>query len=501
MQPHCLLRSLSWPLCEVLASETSRRGTRAPTVQNVDRYLSALSTSSYSSIGKKPTGLAPEVGVYVGAWNWLPCNSRRAVPAYPEQTGINFQDAYEPTITDFVSLSGTTTFKLPASMIRPPPLELKLDNRFPHPLRTPSKPKSQSFVSQPYKASWKNPIIAVAGLNGLRFAFAAVRHSAFEDAIVDDAEAAENLTKVSIALGVMYTIAFFIELYGIVSVSMQRLGLIRVYLYLTFLASVLITSAGVLNGVSYFLFAEELMWECIGLATEGRGYEKSLFRGRPWPGSVYPVGPHDARKQCVYAWVNHSWSQIASVFLFSLIPAVIYYIMVYTYYRQTIDPKHHANLERNQRQPRSTTREAGNYHQVGYARVANAAPAAHRDDAAASTSGMTTSRSRAQAANPPSARLRAGRAQVQAGRSVRGVTTSTSTSTTNPNASVNATTSKRTFTSRSLQRSHRPPPLMQSPSPFGLSVNLTPGPPTYGPSRVYAAFAAPIASAEYDKFV
>ncbi|KAH9474555.1 hypothetical protein JR316_0013017 [Psilocybe cubensis] len=372
-------------------------------------------------------------------------------------------------------------------MIRPPPLKLKLDNRFPHPLRTPSKPKSESFVSQLYKASWKNPVIAVAGLNGLRFAFAAVY------AIVDDAEAAENLAKVSIALGVMYTIAFIIELYGIIGVSMQRLSLIRVYLYLTFLASLLITSAGVVSGVAYFLLAEELMWECIGLATQGRGYEKSLFRGRPWPGSPYPIGPRDARKQCVYAWVNHSWSQIASVFLFSLIPAIIYYIMVYTYYQQTIDPKHHANLERNQRQPGSATREAGGvYQQVGYSRVSQAAPA--RDDASAS--GMTTSRSRA--ANPPSARLRAGRAQVHAARSVRGVV-STSTSTSSSGSSNPA--GKRKFVSRSLQRSHRPPPLMQSPSPLGLSVNLTPGPPTYGPSRVYAAFAAPVASAEYDKFV
>jgi hypothetical protein len=44
------------------------------------------------------------------------------------------------------------------------------------------------------------------------------------------------------------------------------------------------------------------------------------------------------------------------------------------------------------------------------------------------------------------------------------------------------------FVSRSLKRDHRPPPLIQSPSPVGLS----PGPPSYGPSKVYAAFAAPV---------
>jgi len=267
---------------------------------------------------------------------------------------------------------------------------------------------------------------------------------------------------------------------------LQRLSLIRIYLYLKFLASVLITCAGVLNGVSYFLFAEEMMWECISLATEGRGYEKSLFRGRPWPGSVFPLRRIDARKQCAYAWVHQSWSQIASVFLFSLIPAIIYYVMVYTYYRQTVDPKHHANLQSNERQAGG---EAA-YSQVGYARVANV----HHRDNEATTSGTTTNRQHG--ANPASARLRAGRSQVQANRSVRGVNANASTS-----SLVNPTAGKRTFTSRSLKRDHRPPPLMQSPSPLGLSLNLTPGPPTYGPSRVYAAFAAPIASSEYDKFV
>jgi hypothetical protein len=106
-------------------------------------------------------------------------------------------------------------------MIRPAPLQLKLDNRLPQPIRTPSQPRSQSFASQLYRASWKNPIIAVAGLNGLRYAFAA--QTAFEDAIVDDTEEAENLFKVSLALGAMYIFAFFIEIYGITGVSLVLL--------------------------------------------------------------------------------------------------------------------------------------------------------------------------------------------------------------------------------------------------------------------------------------
>ncbi|PPQ76593.1 hypothetical protein CVT26_012783 [Gymnopilus dilepis] len=441
-------------------------------------------------------------------------------------------------------------------MIRPPPLQLKLDNRFPHPVKTPSVPKPESFVKQLYKASWKNPIIAVAGLNGLRYAFAyvfssviLVLYNAFQDAIVDDAgttafsvrslpmlmqsrtEGAHNLFRVSIALGVMYMISFVIELYGIIGVSLQRLSLVRAYLYLTLLASVLIISAGALNGIAYFSFAEELMRECVSLATEGRAYEKSLFRSRPWPGSVYAVSKRLARKQCIYSWITQSWFQVASVFLFSFIPAVIYYIMVYTYYRQTIDPNHHANLVRNDSSSNSNLytsrpRRREGTREGGYSRVPN-----HSEQAREREEGVTTSRLYA---NPPSARLRATRSQVQANRSTRGVSSAASSTSTTTIDSVTGQP-RRKHVYRSLNRPHRPPPLMQSPSPvLGVRYNnnaapaevnatVSPGPPSYSirpragagagynyrPSRVYAAFAAPVPvpslsgddQREYDKFV
>jgi len=302
-------------------------------------------------------------------------------------------------------------------------------------------------------------------------------------------------------------ISFLIELYGIIGVSMQRLSLVRAYLYLTFLASVLTIGAGVLNGVSYFVFAEDLMWECVSLAKEGRGYEKSLFRSHPWPGSVFPISRTAAHKQCFYAWIHQSWSQVACVFLFSVVPAVLYYIMVYTYYRQTVDPNHHANLVRNGHGHghSSSNLFTSRPRQTGYARVGPN----DREDG----EGMTSSR--LHAVNAPSARLRTTRSQVQANRSVRGVSTSSTTSST-------SSQTKRKFVSRSLNRPHRPPPLMQSPSPIGLGPNVnlngTPGPPTYRsihagashgyshrPSRVYVAFAAPVPSdgddREYDKFI
>jgi len=367
-------------------------------------------------------------------------------------------------------------------MLRPPALQLKFDNRFPHPVKSAklSKPTS-SFVSQLYKANWKNPIIAVAGLNTLRFVFAA--YNAFQDAAVDDLEEADNLFLVSLALGAMYIIASVIEIYGIISISMQRLNMIRIYLYFSLLACVMVIGAGVLNGISYFTFAEELVLECVSLATEGRGYQKSLFHDRPWPDSVFPLMVHDAHKQCVYAWVHQSWYQVFTVFLFSVFPALIYFALVYTYYQQTINRNHSACLINTYGDDRSNHRSAPlglmeTRSQVGYTN--------QRDDITrVSNRNAMTSGRLDHAHNLFSPRRRT----AQVPKSIRGVGVS-NLQNNNNKVVLPVNNKKPPFVSKGLKRDHRPPPLIQSPSPIGLS----PGPPSYRVSKVYAAFAAPVLS-------
>jgi len=374
-------------------------------------------------------------------------------------------------------------------MLRPPALQLKFDNRFPLPVKSPKLSKTtSSFVSQLYKANWKNPIIAVAGLNTLRYVFAA--HNAFQDAAVDNLEEADSLFWVSLALGAMYIIASVIEIYGVVSVSMQRLNMIRIYLYFALVACVMVISAGVLNGISYFTFAEDLMLECVSLATEGRGYQKSLFRDRPWLVSVFPLVVHEARKQCVYAWVHQSWFQVSSVFLFSVFPAMIYFGLVYAYYRQTINRNHSACLintygdDRSNHQSAPLGRMETYRPQVGYTIQRN------NDTHCSSRNGMTSSRLE-HAHNLLSPRRRT---TTQVSKSMRGVGALSinhqSNNNNNNNKVGNPVKKKPPFVSKSLKRDHRPPPLIQSPSPIGLS----PGPPSYRPSKVYAAFAAPVLS-------
>lgn len=185
--------------------------------------------------------------------------------------------------------------------------------------------------------------------------------------------------------------------------------------------------------------------------------------------------------ECVYAWVHQSWAQVLAVFLFSFLPSVLYYIMVYAYYRQTTTPNHSANL-----QPSHRGAGAHSTRGASYTRVGGGADSASSAGLTTASASQSVARQRVGGGAPS----RRGAQMVQ--RSVRGVGGTSA-------ASI-AGTSKRTFVSRSLQRPHRPPPLMQSPSPVGLGQ--TPPPPSYRPSRVYAAFAAPVPTdLEYDKFI
>jgi hypothetical protein len=291
---------------------------------------------------------------------------------------------------------------------------------------------------------------------------------------------------VSLALSAIYVITFFIQIFGIIGISLQRLSVVRVYLYLTFFALLLVSTAAILRGVTYFTLGHDLVLECITLAMEGRGWQKSLFRGYLWPGSVVPYPEKLAETQCIFAWKHHSLNHIAAVLLFQVIPAVIYYVVVYTYYKQTIDPMHNASLLGGPFTARATTAGRLRAERGGYSRI----DARDRTQEAMTTARLiaVTPRQRRAAQQAPYTKRTTTDINTASGRLSR------------PDTGSGPQT-KRSFVSRGITRSHRPPPLISSPSPLGL--NSTPGGPTYnrGPSRVYAAFAAPVSTTEYDKFV
>ena len=172
---------------------------------------------------------------------------------------------------------------------------------------------------------------------------------------------------------------------------------------------------------------------------------------------------------------------------------MVSYLLVYTYFKQTIDSTHSACLLGGRSTAGAATAGSRRHaDRSGYSRIAD-----DRD----SNLGMTTAR--LQYAPPQGGPLtpRQRRAAQQAPNAKRGTTTSAASGSTSRPATAPGPQSKRSFVSRGITRSHRPPPLIPSPSPLGF--DSIPGAASYnrGRSRVYAAFAAPVCSSEYDKFV
>jgi hypothetical protein len=236
-------------------------------------------------------------------------------------------------------------------LTRPPPLQLQLDNTCPGLRPAPKhqpEPEPQPglfsqitvFVAQVYQANWRNLVIAVAAINALRFLISAL--TAFQDVTFDHAHNVPKLAQSSFALGALYLVTAVIQTFGALSAVLQRLTLIRVYVHLSFVSALLITAAGFVNGLEYFLLAEEIISECVALSVSGSWISKSIFRGKLRHGQIPSINV--AQEQCLTAWSRGSLSQVVAVFAFSLIPAIAFFLLAYAYYRQTTDPAHPASI-------------------------------------------------------------------------------------------------------------------------------------------------------------
>ncbi|KAJ7639786.1 hypothetical protein DFH06DRAFT_1432247 [Mycena polygramma] len=244
-------------------------------------------------------------------------------------------------------------------MPRPPPLQLQFDNMFPGAVRP--RIQMQSFISGVYQSNWRLLVLSLTTINALRFFLAYRVNEALADLDVDIAQNSPQLARVSRTLVIIYTVACGIELFGAFSAYLQRRTLIRTYAYLAVLSAVLLAGAGVVITAAYFTFADDLIEECIALATAGQLASKSTFRSDPWPKPA--LSPSDAQirtppslprnnqlfiltipGECLDVWSAESTSQVAAFALSYLLPSAFFCGVAYVYYRQAADPTHPANL-------------------------------------------------------------------------------------------------------------------------------------------------------------
>jgi len=224
-------------------------------------------------------------------------------------------------------------------MTRPPPLQLRLDNMLPNMGIQPPK----SLFTRIYETNWRALVLALSTINALRFALQA--NNSFHDVDVDHDQHLLNLAHVSFTLSVMYTWACVIEVYGVFSSLFPRQCLIRAYTVLSFLSILLVTAAGMINTIAYFMFADDLVKECVALASAGKMDMRSLFRSEAWRTNyANPVPAGIAQTQCLTTFHSESATQILSVILFSLVPSTVCFLIVWTWGRQVRDSGHVAYL-------------------------------------------------------------------------------------------------------------------------------------------------------------
>ncbi|KAJ7201061.1 hypothetical protein GGX14DRAFT_658900 [Mycena pura] len=231
---------------------------------------------------------------------------------------------------------------------RPPPLQLPFDNFFPG-LAGHQRMQIDSLLSAVYQRNWRVLALCLATINTLRFYFSAVRLwawsflvTAVEDLRVDLSQNNFELASVSRTLATIYTVACAIELFGAFSILIRRRAFIRTYAYLAFLSAALVTGAGVVTTTAYFAFSDELLRECVVLASAGQLDTKSFFRGDAWP--TTPLSVEDAKTQCLDVWGAESVSTVVSTALFYLLPAAVCFAVAYVYHCQTADAAHVANI-------------------------------------------------------------------------------------------------------------------------------------------------------------
>ncbi|KIY42966.1 hypothetical protein FISHEDRAFT_63003 [Fistulina hepatica ATCC 64428] len=250
-------------------------------------------------------------------------------------------------------------------MVRPPPLQLQYNNypglvvhHEPH-----YKKPFEKFGTRLYEINFRKLVIvgelalnrhwylsldakfqscSATAMNAFRCILAA--HIAFEDRGVDRKQQLFHLSNVSTTLGVLYIVVACIELFGMISVTWEKLFLIRIYTYLAFVSALLVTMAGTIGALSYFLFADDLVRECIALTSDKASATKALFKDKPWPVTASHVPADAITQKCLDAWSAESWTQVISAFMFFLLPSALYLLIAYTYYCQMTDPEHPDNL-------------------------------------------------------------------------------------------------------------------------------------------------------------
>ncbi|KAJ3490613.1 hypothetical protein NLI96_g1300 [Meripilus lineatus] len=156
----------------------------------------------------------------------------------------------------------------------------------------------------------------------------------FQDIDIDRRHGKPKLATFSIVLGTMYITVCAIQIFGILAGTTQRVPLVRLYTWLTILASLLVITAGFMRVVTHFVFKNDLISECANVVTG----TDIVFRFGIWGTPVHDIlDAQEAQNFCQRAWNHDSLSEIVALII-EIVLAAFFVTMAFSYYRQLLDP-------------------------------------------------------------------------------------------------------------------------------------------------------------------
>jgi len=147
---------------------------------------------------------------------------------------------------------------------------------------------------------------------------------------------AGSLKPINIALGILFLIVGFIELFGVSAANGQRLPVVRLYATLSILAAVLFIAGEALRFSVYFTRKNDLIKNCTQQATGETVQTYGSFWGNG--GNSETLSPADAQTWCNSSWVRSVWSTAAWLAITTIL-AVFFVMLAFSFYHQLLTPQ------------------------------------------------------------------------------------------------------------------------------------------------------------------
>ncbi|KAF9645548.1 hypothetical protein BDM02DRAFT_500465 [Thelephora ganbajun] len=151
---------------------------------------------------------------------------------------------------------------------------------------------------------------------------------------------------IAISIGILYSVASIIQIFGLFAVSVRNINLVRIYAFGSILAALCILAGTLTQIVIHFLQKKTLLSVC----TDNNTGDTIFYSWGIWgPVTSTTLNKADAARWCDRTWSRGAWSNIV-LFFIELCLAAFFLFIIFGYYKQLLDPSSVTNTVHPQNQ-------------------------------------------------------------------------------------------------------------------------------------------------------